>query len=139
MSPKQLYFTILSFILTIVIIIAGVYFIRQQQDKFHFVNILSSFYNEVGKEMVASAKTIDLEYFGAWLNTDQNSDLLEQINKSQQEFIYCPDANRESFYVAWVKNSAKLKTGSFECFSTMRGKLLITLDCNKSLVCVRSK
>lgn len=139
MSPKQLYFTILSLILTIVFIISGVYFIRSQQDNFASVNILSRLYNAIGQEMVASAKAIDIDYFDSWLTSENNSDLLSDIKKSKQEFVYCPEKNGQVFLTAWVKKPSRLKTGSSECFSLTRGKVSLSLDCKKALVCVQSK
>ena len=137
MSPKQLYFTILGFIITIIIIVVGVFFINQKQSDFSAVDTLTYLYNETGKEMMSSARASEIDQFKTWLNG--NEDLLNKINNSGQEYLYCPDVAGTSFFMSWVKDSSKLRTGSTECYSTRRGKMLVTLECAKALVCIKSK
>ena len=86
MSAKQLYFTILSFILTIVIIATGVYFVKLKQNSFAAVNVLTYLYNEVGKEMMASAKAVEIEQFNAWLFSEQNKKLIK-ITRVRNTYI----------------------------------------------------
>lgn len=138
MSPKQLYFSILGFLITIVVIVGGLFLLNQQQHRLAITNLLVDLYNGAGKEMVASAKAIEVDGFSAWLADSVNEELLQAVRDSGEDFLYCPSLSGNSFVMAWVKNNKRLTAGKTECWSTSRGKLMVNLECNNTLACVRS-
>lgn len=137
MSPKQLYFSFLSILITVVVLLLGLYFLNQQQDRIIATNNLISLYNRLGNEMLLSARAIEGSQFNIWLNGLDDNELKEAL--ISEEYLYCPNQAKNSFITAWVKNKTKLKAGGIECYSSTRGKLMVTLDCQKALVCLGQK
>ncbi len=137
MSPKQLYFSLLSVLITVVVLLLGLYLVNNQQDKVQAVNNLIRMYNQLGSEMLVSARAIEGAQFKTWLSGLENTELVEAVAK--EEYLYCPSQDRSTFIMAWVKNKTRLKAGSLECYSNSRGKLMVTLDCKNALICLGQK
>jgi hypothetical protein len=134
MTPKQLYFYLLSILLALALVLAGLYLLKRQQNELRSAQTLVDFYHGLSQELITSSKTLDGNQLSDWLANNNNEQLLNAIG--DKEYFYCPNANATSFIVARVKNSLWFKSGNNECYSTSRGKILINLDCQRALVCL---